>query len=41
MCDLLRAIRLKHPKAKKIYLVLDNASYNKSSLLRDLARELE
>ena len=41
MCDLLRAIRLKHPKAKKIYLILDNAPYNKSNQVRDLARELK
>ena len=40
MCDLLRAIRLKHPKAKKIHLVLDNAPYNKSSSVRDLAKKL-
>ena len=41
MCDLLRAIRLKHPKAKKIHLILDNAPYNKSNQVRDLARELK
>ena len=40
MCDLLRAIRLKHPKAREIHLVLDNAPYNKSSPVRDLAKEL-
>ena len=41
MCDLLRAIRLRHPEEmRRIYLVLDNAPYNKSSLLRDLAKEL-
>ena len=41
MCDLLRAIRLKHPKVKKIHLILDNAPYNKSNQVRDLARELK
>ena len=40
MCDLLRAIRLRHPEAKKVHLILDNAPYNKSSLVRDLAKEL-
>ena len=40
MCDLLRAIRLKHPKAKKIHLILDNAPYNKSNQVKDTAREL-
>ena len=41
MCDLLRAIRAKHLKSKEIHLILDNASYNKSSLIRDLSKELE
>ena len=41
MCDLLRAIRLKHPKAKKIHLILDNAPYNKSNQVKDIARELK
>ena len=40
MCDLLRAIRLKHPKAKKIHLILDNAGYNRSYKVKDLAKEL-
>ena len=40
MCDLLRAIRLRHPEAKKVHLILDNAPYNKSSLVRDLSKEL-
>ena len=40
MCDLLRAIRLRHPKARRICLILDNAPYNKSYLVRDLAKEL-
>ena len=41
MCDLLRVIRLRHPRRRKeIYLVLDNAPYNKSSPVRDLAKEL-
>ena len=41
MCDLLRAIRLKHPEENKLYLVLDNAPYNRSYQVRDLARELD
>ena len=41
MCDLLRAIRLKHPKVKKIHLILDNAPYNKSNQVRDLAWKLK
>ena len=41
MCDLLRAIRLRHPEAKKIHLILDNAPYNKSNRLKDVARELK
>ena len=40
MCDLLRAIRLKHSKVKKIHLILDNAPYNKSYRVKDLARDL-
>ena len=40
MCDLLRAIRLKHSKEKKIHLILDNAGYNKSYEVKDLAKEL-
>ena len=40
MCDLLRAIRLRHPKARRICLILDNAPYNKSNRVRDLALEL-
>ena len=41
MCDLLRVIRLKHPEENKLYLVLDNAPYNRSYQVRDLARELD
>ena len=40
MCDLLRAIRFRHPKARRICLIMDNAPYNKSNRLRDLAKEL-
>ena len=40
MCDLLRAIRAKNPDEEKIYLVLDNAPYNRSRVVRDLAKEL-
>lgn len=41
MCDLLRAIRAKNPDEKRIYLVLDNAPYNRSRVVRDLAARLE
>ena len=40
MCDLLRAIRLRNPDEEKIYLILDNAPYNRSYVVRDLAKEL-
>lgn len=40
MCDLLRAIRSRHPDDKKLYIVLDNAPYNRSAKVRSLAREL-
>lgn len=41
MCDLLRAIRAKNPDEEKIYLVLDNAPYNRSQVVRDLAARLK
>ena len=40
MCDLLKAIRLRHPKAKKIHLILDNAPYNRSKQVKGLAWDL-
>ena len=40
MCDLLRAIRLRHQKARRICLILDNAPYNRSFRVKDLAKEL-
>ena len=40
MCDLLRAIRLRHPRAGKIYLTLDTAPYNKSDQVKNMAQEL-
>lgn len=40
MCELLRAIRAQNPGSDKIYLVLDNAPYNRSLMVRDLARNL-
>ena len=40
MCDLLRAIRLRHPKARRICLIWDNAPYNRSNRVRGLARKL-
>lgn len=41
MCDLLRAIKAKNLGKKKIYLVLDNARYNQSRIVKDLAAKLE
>ena len=40
MCDLLRAIRAKNPDEEKIYLVLDNAPYNRSIAVKTLAKQL-
>ena len=40
MCDLLRGIRLRHSRREEIYLILDNAPYNKSNRVRDLAMEV-
>ena len=40
MCDLLRAIRLKHPKTKRISVIMDNAGYNRSYEVKGLAKEL-
>ena len=41
MCSLLRAIRAKHSVERNLYLVLDNAPYNRSYLVRDLAKVLK
>ena len=40
MSDLLRAVRRKHPKERNLYMVMDNAGYNKSYQVLDLAEEL-
>ena len=40
MRRLLRAVRAKHPRERDLYIVLDNAPYNKSNRVRDLAKEL-
>jgi len=40
MCELLRAIRTRHPVDQKLYIVLDNAAYNRSAKVRCLAKEL-
>ena len=40
MRELLRAIRRKHPKAKRICVIMDNAGYNKSYEVQDKAKEL-
>lgn len=41
MCDLLRAIREKNPTEKHLYLILDNAPYNRSKKVKALAKRLE
>ena len=42
MRELLRAVRAKHPaRDKKLYLILDNAPYNRAFQVRDLAKSLE
>lgn len=38
--ELLRAIRQKNPKSENVFLVLDNATYNKTNAVRSLAEEL-
>lgn len=40
ICDLLRAIRAKNPDEDKIYLVLDNAAYNRARVVKLLAKKL-
>jgi len=40
ICELLRAIRAKNPKEDKIYLVLDNAAYNRAKSVKRLAKKL-
>ena len=40
MCDLLRAVRKKHPEERNLYMVLDNAGYNRSYKVRDVGKEL-
>jgi transposase len=40
ICDLLRAIRRKNPNEHNLYLVLDNAPYNRSGAVRKLATQL-
>ena len=41
ICDLLKAIRSKHPKEKVLHLVLDNAPYNRSYKVQNLAVKLK
>ena len=42
MKELLRAVRARHPaRDKKLYLILDNAPYNRAFQVRDLAKSLE
>ena len=40
ICELLRAIRQKNSKEGKIYVVLDNAPYNRSWIVKNCARDL-
>lgn len=40
MRELLRAIRRKNPEEKHLYLILDNASYNRSKKVKELAKDL-
>ena len=40
MSDLLRAVRRRHPKERNLYMVMDNAGYNKSYQVQNLAEEL-
>lgn len=40
ICDLLKAIKAKNTDKDKIYVVMDNASYNKSKKVKKLAKEL-
>lgn len=40
MCELLHAIRRKNPNEKHLYLVLDNAAYNRAKSVRRLAKVL-
>lgn len=41
ICELLRAIRNKNPEKDKIYLVLDNAPYNRAKKVKKLAKKLK
>lgn len=40
ICNLLKAIRFKNPEEEKLYLILDNAPFNRSKKVRELAKEL-
>jgi transposase len=40
ICQLLRAIRAKNPSGELVQLIMDNAAYNRSSRVRELADEL-
>ena len=40
MSDLLRAVRRRHPKERNLYMVMDNAGYNKSYQVQNLAEKL-
>lgn len=40
ICELLKAIKLKNLNEDKVYVIMDNASYNRSKKVKDLAKEL-
>ena len=40
ICELLKAIKAKNPNEDKIYVIMDNASYNRSAKVKNLAKEL-
>jgi transposase len=40
VCEILRSIRRKNPNEEKIYFVLDGAAYNRSKMVRELAKAL-
>lgn len=41
ICDLLKVIKVKNENVKNLYLIMDNASYNRSKKVKNLANKLE
>jgi len=41
VCEILRALRRKNPNDKNLYVVLDGASYNRSIIVTNIAKELK